>query len=149
MSLRPKDLVGLQRQLSEDRRHKLGNRRMDRHRVGVGRGCDACRHRLDHAVDCLVAAHPEDCRAEDRVGVTVDHDLDEAARFAFLDRTANARHRPNANPHAMSFGAGLGLGQTDPSKRRIYVERVHRNAVAHPALSAVEQVRRDEFVVVE
>ena len=96
----------------------------------------------------LIAAHPEDRRAEDRVGVAVDHDLDEAARFAFLDRAANPRHRPNADPHAVSFGAGLGLGQADPSQRRIDVERVDRNAVTHFPLRAVEQVRGGDFVVV-
>jgi len=121
---------------------------MDRHHARIGRRRDACGHRLDHAVDRLIAAHAKDCRAEDRVRVAVDHDLYEPSCLAFLYRAGYARHRPIADPDHVAFGAGLGFCQTDPAERRIDIERVGRNAVAHAAVGAVEQVRRGDFVIV-
>ncbi len=48
----------------------------------------------------------------------------------------------------MAFGPGFGLGQADPAKRRIDVERVNGNAIAHFALGAVEQVRRGDLEII-
>ena len=127
---------------------KLGDRRMDRHHAGVGRGRDARRHRLDHGVDRLVAPDAQDRGAEDGVAVAVDHHLHEALRLALLDRAADAGHRPAADPHRMALGARLGLGHADAAERRIDVEGVGRNAVAHPARRAVEQVRGDDLEIV-
>ena len=48
----------------------------------------------------------------------------------------------------MAFGSGFGLGQADAAERRIDVERVNGNAVAHLARGAVEQVRRCDLEVI-
>ena len=42
---------------------------MDRHYPSVSRSRDARRHRFYHPVDRLVAAHAQNCRAEDSIGV--------------------------------------------------------------------------------
>ena len=48
----------------------------------------------------------------------------------------------------MPFGTGFGLGQADPAQRRIDVERVNGNAVAHLARGAVEQVRCGDLEII-
>ena len=112
---------------------------MDRHDARVvGRGA-ARRHRLDHGVDRLVAADAEDRRAEDRVGLAVDHDLDEAVCLALLDRAGDVGHRPFADAHGMARGARLRFAQSHAPERRIDVERVDGEAVAHLSLAPVER----------
>ena len=61
---------------------RVRRRWMNRHHACIGRGRHACGHRLDHAVDGLVAPHAKNCGAEDRVGVAVDDDFHESLRFA-------------------------------------------------------------------
>ena len=121
---------------------------MDRHDARIGGSRHARGHRLDHAMDGLVASDAENGRAEDRVGVAVDHDFHEPFRFAFLDRAADAGHWPAADADRMAFGPGFGLGQADPAERRIDIERVNGNAVAHLARGAVEQVRRGDLEII-
>ena len=82
-------------------------------------------------MDGLVAPHSENRGAEDRVGVAVNHDFYKSLRFPLLDSTADARHRPAAYRGPRGLGPGLGLCQADPAKRRIDIEGVNGNAVAH------------------
>ena len=134
------------RQLAEDRRHELGNRRMDRHHAGVSRSRDACRHRLDHPVDRLVAADAEDRGAEDRVGCrasTTTLMKPCVSPFSTARPTRVIGRMPIRT--AWPFGAGLGLGQADPAERRIDVERVDRNAVAAPCAARRRAGSRRRF----
>ncbi len=99
-------------------------------------------------MDGLVASYAENGGAENRVGVAVDNDFHKSLRFPLFDRAADAGHGPAADPDRVSFGARFGLGHADPAERRIDVERVNRNAVAHLARGAVEQVRRGDLEIV-
>ena len=121
---------------------------MDRHDAHIGGSCCACGHRLDHAMDGLVASDAKNRRAEDGVRVAVDHDLHEPLRFALLDRAADAGHRPPTHADRVAFGPGFGLGKADSPQRRVDIERIDRNAIAYFACGAVEQVRRGDLEII-
>src|ERR1700722_4857744 len=135
------------RKFAEDRRHKLRDGRANGHDVRIAGSSHARRHRLDHPMEGLVASHAKNSAAEDRVRVAVDHDFHEPFRLAFLDRTADAGHWPPAYADRVAFGPGFGLGQADPAERRVDVERVNGDAVAHFALGSVEPVRPGDLEI--
>src|SRR5258707_9535823 len=93
-------------------------------------------------MDGLVTPHSENSGAEDRVGVAVNHDFYKPLRFPLLDSAADARHRPATYADRVAFGPGLGLRHAGPAKRRIDIEGVNGNPVAHLPGRAVEQVPR-------
>ena len=100
------------------------------------------------AMDRLVAAGPEHGGAENLLGFRVDDDLHQAVGLAFLERAANARHRPLADEHRVATASRLGLGHARAAERRVDVEPVGGDSVGHAATGAVEQVRRDDLEVV-
>ena len=69
-------------------------------------------------------------------------------RFAFLDGAANTRHWPATDPDRVAFGSRFGFGQADSPERRIDIERVNGNPIAHFARGAVEQVRCGDFEII-
>jgi hypothetical protein len=100
------------------------------------------------AVNRLVAARAEDGGPENPARLCVHDDLHQPLRLTFLYGAADAAHGSTSNKQRAARGARLALGHADASERRVYVERVSRDAFAHAPALAVEQVGGDDLVVV-
>ena len=117
------------RELLQDRRNELGDRRVYVHRAlenGVGR---LRVHRIQHAVDHFVAAGPEHGGAKNLAGVRVDDNFHQAGRLAFLDRASDARHRTFANQDGATTALRFGFRHPRAAERRVRVEGVRLNAI--------------------
>ena len=99
-------------------------------------------------VDDLVAVDSQDRRAENLLALGVDDDLHEALRLALLDRSPDLRHRAFADEDLLAGRLRRGLGHADAAERRIDEQGIGVDPVSHPAPIAVEQVGRDDLVVV-
>ncbi len=66
----------------------------------------------------------------------------------FSTARADARHRPLADERASPALANLRLRHAGAAERRIDVERVGGDPIAHPARIVLEQVRDDDLAVV-
>ena len=99
-------------------------------------------------MDRLVAPGSENGGPENlmRLGVSDRHH--EPLRFPLLDRPAHAGHRTATDKQRTPSGAGLRQGHADAAERRIDVERISGNAIAHAPPFAIEKVRRDNLKVV-
>ena len=65
------------------------------------------------------------------VGLGVDDDLHESLGLALLDGASDARHRPLADEEPRPLARASRLRHPGPPERRIDVEGVGRDAVAH------------------
>ena len=92
----------------------------------------------------IASSPPTRRRAEDRVEFAVDSDLMTARSFS-LPR-GQPRHRPNADPHAVSLARASASVRPVPAADR---RRARRPECGRsPCRGAVEQVRGGDFVVV-
>src|SRR5687767_5970930 len=105
-------------------------------------------HHVEDRVNDLVAAGAEDRGAQDGAVLGIDRDLHESLRLALLDRACDARHRPLADERLAPALANLGLRHPCPTERRIRVQRVRGDPIAHPAWIVLQQVRDDDLAVV-
>src|SRR5688572_5700477 len=102
-------------------------------------GCAGIHH-VEHAVDRLVAAGSQDRGAEDLVRLSVHDDLHEPLRLALLDGTGDTGHRTLADQQRPTRCLRLRYRHSDPSERRIDVERVRGDAITHPPLLTIEKI---------
>jgi hypothetical protein len=135
-------------QIAKHRRDQLGYRRMDMHRaLNSGERC-SCVHDVQNAVDCLVAACPQNRRAEDLLGTGVDQHLHKAFSLALFEGTRHLRHRSRADQGGLARSAHCLFRKANPAERRIHVQRIRRQPVAHAARIIIQQVCRHNFKVV-
>src|SRR5258705_6606497 len=107
-----------------------------------------CVHRVENAMDGLVAVGPEDGAAEDPLRFRIDDDFHETKCLAFLDRAPDARHRSGADEEGPASFARAALVEPGAAKGWIDVERVARDSVPEAATVTVEQVRRHDLEIV-
>src|SRR5262245_29989664 len=103
---------------------------------------------VENAVDRLIAAGAQDRGAQDLSGLCIDSDLHQSLRFAFLDGATHFGHRALPDQELAAGRSRLLLRHADTSERRVDVERVTDHALAHAAVFAVQEIRRDDLVVV-
>ncbi|CBJ35683.1 hypothethical protein (plasmid) [Ralstonia solanacearum PSI07] len=135
-------------QFLQQRRQQFRHGRVDVHRA-ADRGVRGVRvHRVEQRMDDFITRHAQDRRPQDRSGVRVDDHLHEALAFAFLHGAAHARHRARADQQPAPRLHRFGLRHAGAAERRVDEHGVCRDAVRHLARAALEQVGRDDFVVV-
>src|SRR6185312_2063530 len=86
--------------------------------------------------------------AENLLRVCIDEHLHEALRLALLDGPPDPRHRAFADEDTTPRTTGFHLGHAHAAERWIDEQAVREDPVTHPAPIAVEQVGRDDLVVV-
>lgn len=104
-------------------------------------------------MDRLIAFDAQDRRAEQLLGVRVDHDLDEAVGLAALAGSAHPGHGPLADEHPSPARARLGLVHADAAQGGIHEEAIDGDPIEHAAPLlfedvALEEIARDDLVVV-
>src|SRR6516162_7148632 len=99
-------------------------------------------------MDHLVTSEPQDRGPENALVIRIDQDLHEALRLALFDRTAHSRHWPFCDKGRLVAFADLLFGHACSPQWRVDVERIGLNAVGRAALLVVEQVGRDDFVII-
>src|ERR1700722_6171424 len=105
-------------------------------------------HDVENSVDRFIAACPQDRGTEDQLAVSVDEDFHETSCFAFLDRSADLRHRSISDKQALACGLRLRFGQSDPAEGRIGKESVGGYPVTDPTSVVIEEISRDDLKVV-
>ena len=99
-------------------------------------------------MDNFIAADAEDGGSQDLARFRVHQDLHEALRFTLFDRAADFRHGALTHQRLSAALADFRLGHACPAKRRVDVERVRCDAIAHLTRIVVEQIGGDDFEVV-
>ena len=121
---------------------------MNRYRVLEHVVGGACVHHVENAVDGFVAAGAENGGAQDLTGLGIHDGLHQPLRLALFDGAAHFAHRAATDEDRVPGGACLCFGQADATERRVDVESIGADAIAQPAVAAVEQVGRDDLEVV-
>src|SRR4051794_40597256 len=80
--------------------------------------------------------------------MAIDQYFHEAFRLALLERAGNILHRNLADECVAISSPDICLGHASPTQRRIGVERIGGDAVAHSSVLAVEQIGGDDFIVI-
>src|SRR5262245_19843525 len=121
---------------------------MNVHRTAEHRPRRLCVHQVENRVDDFVAASAEDRGAQDGAGLGVDRDLHESLSLALLDRASYARHWTLGDERLAPALANLSLRHPGPAERRIDIQRIRGDSIAHAAPIALEQVRDHDLTVV-
>ncbi len=121
---------------------------MDRHRLSKRGVRHVCSHRNENGVDGFVATWTEDRRTQDFIGLRIDHHAHGPLDLAFLDCARDARHRPHSDAYFPACLVRLRHRHPDSTERRVDIECVGGDPIRNRAVGAVEQVRRDNLVVV-
>src|SRR2546422_11249368 len=96
----------------------------------------------------VVAAAAENGGSKDRLRLSIDDDLHEALRLTLLNGARAPGYRSLADAHRISLGTRLRFGQADAPERRVDVEGITRDPVAHPAVVPIQQIGGDNLEVV-
>jgi hypothetical protein len=121
---------------------------MDRDCPLEGRIRGAGVHHVEDAVDRLVAASAQDGCAEDFRRLRVHHHLHESLRLILLDSAPHTGHWPMSDEQGSAARARLGFGDADAAERRVDIESIGRNPLAHAARLATQEVGRNDLEVV-
>src|SRR5947209_20570219 len=94
---------------------------------------------LDHGHD-LAPFDADYGKADDLVGVAIDHRLHHATRLGHLEGTGDIVHGDFRHPDLPTLLAGLGLAGADAAELRVGEHGVRHQAVLRGPIAAVEEV---------
>src|SRR5512144_1269443 len=106
-------------------------------------------HDVQNRMNYLVTTGAQDGGAQDLARLRVDDDLHEALRFTFLDGPADFGHRALADERTAAGLANFRFREAGPAKWWVDVQSIGNDAITHPARVVVEEIRRDNFGIVE
>ncbi len=113
------------------------------HRIGRFRV-----HRIQNAVDGLVAAGSQNRRAQNFAAVRIHQDLHEAERLALFHGAPHSRHGSRSHQCALAGFPHFRLRHARSSQRRIDVEPVGGDPVADAPRVVVQQIGGYDFIIV-
>jgi hypothetical protein len=129
-------------------RNKLRHRWMNVHRAlyhSVGRlGV----HDIEHAMDDLVTLKSQEGGAQYLFVISIHKDFHETLGLTSLIRAHDVLHCHGRDQRRLARLADFRFGHPGTAKRRIGVERVGRDAVAHPSLIVVEKIRCHDLEII-
>src|SRR3954447_26425151 len=106
-------------------------------------------HDVKDGVNYLIPTGSKDRSSQDLMRVPIDHYLHESLCFTLLHCAAYLCHLTLGGQCSFSSLADLSVAQSSAAERRIRIERVCLNAIAHAPRVVVEEIgRRDLKIVV-
>jgi len=96
----------------------------------------------------LIAAGSEQRRSQNFLRPRIHQNLHEPLRFALFYGSRNFGHGTLADERAAAALAHLRLRHSGASKRRVDIQPISKDAIAHPAWIIIQKVRGDNFEIV-
>lgn len=107
-----------------------------------------CVHHIENAVICLVAACAKERGSQDFLCVGIDQYFHEALRLAFPERAGYILHGDSTDTCAATASSDLRLSHAGSAQRRIGVERIGGNTLAHSSMLTIDQIGGDDLEIV-
>src|SRR5450756_519809 len=99
-------------------------------------------------MNCLVTAGPENGGAKYLFCPGIHDNLHEASGFSLFDGSPDPGHRSLSSQDRPTGLLRFGIGHPDPTQRWIHIKCVGWNASTNPAMLTIEQIRRNDLVVI-